>query len=510
MSNGQVLVARPVDATHQILLDQIAEAVVILDARQPTLPLLALNRAYRDIFPLQTAPQVGVAWDSALALPVSTAIAPKLQAVISDGTARNIPAVPFTVTHPEQLTAQTTCWDWQCQPTRGADGLVEQIIITMTAVTSRRIDPHNVVASTHDGTIAALIEGLTEGVFILDRHGAILVVNHAGVRLLNIADDPQARRFGEQLQAAVIRCSEDQPFDPFGDFVTPLLSGQALTVEHLIIGGGERGVAERRITLSGTPLLGTAERTGGAVVFVRESGAQQTDQEKDTFLSHISHEIKSPLTSIKGFAQLAMRAIESDDEPLRRATKHLRVIEQQAERIGRLISDLSDVSRMQRGKLQLEPTVFDLVPIIRIAVEQQQPDLSTHRIILNLSDEPLIVRADPLRIQQLLANLLTNAAKASPVAARIEVTVERHGEGVRLSVRDSGSGIPPEEQPRIFERFYRTSGGGGGGLGLGLFIAQQIAHHSNGTLTVESEPGLGSTFYLDVPLAQPDGSDDDY
>jgi signal transduction histidine kinase len=193
---------------------------------------------------------------------------------------------------------------------------------------------------------------------------------------------------------------------------------------------------------------------------------------------------------------------------LRRAAKHLHVIEQQADRIGHLISDLSDVSRIQRGQLQLEPTVFDLVPVITVAIEQQQPNLATHRIILKSADEPLIVRADPQRIQQLLGNLLSNAAKASPLADRIDVTIERHGEGVRLTVRDTGIGIAPEEQSRIFERFYRTAGGGSG-LGLGLYIAQQIAQHSNGTLTVESEAGNGSVFCLALPLAQPDGSTDD-
>ena len=234
--------------------------------------------------------------------------------------------------------------------------------------------------------------------------------------------------------------------------------------------------------------------------------SQQTDKEKDTFLSLISHEIKSPLTSIKGFAQLAVRAIEADDEPLRRAAKHLRVIEQQADRIGYLISDLSDVSRMQRGSLQLDPTVFDLVPVIHSAVEQQQPSFGTHRIILKLPDEPLIMQADPRRIQQVLGNLLSNAAKSSPLADRVEVSLERHGEEARLAVRDYGIGISAEEQARIFDRFYRTVSGGGSGLGLGLYIAQQIARHSNGTLTVESEPGNGSTFCLDLPLAQPEAS----
>ncbi len=509
---GQVFVAQPVHDTQQILLDQIREAVVILDAHQPTLPLLALNRAYRDLFPPDAAPPVGAALDSVLSLPASATIAPQLQAVITEGTARKVANVPFTMTSTQQRTAQITYWDWQCQPTHGVDGVVEQIVVTMTEVTAQRGDPGKALLNGQAGTVATLIGELIEGVFILDRHGAILEANHVGLQLLKILDDPQAHRFGDRLRAAVVQRNEGQPFDPFGDFITPLFAGQTTTVEHLVIGDGAAGGAECRISLTGAPIFHASAQISGAVIIMRdESAQQQTDQEKDAFLSLISHEIKSPLTSIKGFAQLAVRAIEADEEPLRRAAKHLRVIEQQADRIGRLISDLSDVSRMQRGKLQLEPTVFDLVPIIHIAVEQQQPNLGTHRIFLKLPAEPLIVRADPQRIQQLLGNLLSNAAKASPLADRIEVTVERHGEAARLAVRDSGTGIPPQEQSRIFERFYRTTGGGGSGLGLGLFIAQQIAQHSSGTLTVESMTGSGSTFRLDLPLAQPDGSsDDDY
>jgi signal transduction histidine kinase len=504
--DGQVFVVQLAGDIQQILLDQIREAAIILDAGQATWPLLAHNRAYRDLFPAGANPLIGAPWDSGLSPSASALVAPHLRASIVDGTARTVRAVPFAVPVAQQDTVPAISWDWQCQPTRGDGGAVERIIVTMLRTSSPSAEQHDLL--THDHTVATLIDGLTEGIFILDHQGIIQGVNPAGRQLLNVTGEARWCQFGEILRASGARRGTGQPFDPVGDFVAPLLSGQPVAIDSLVIADGAASEVERH--LGGVPLVVAPDRIGGAIIFVRDSDARrQTDKDRDSFLSLISHEIKSPLTSIKGFAQLAIRAIESDDQPLRRAAKHLRVIEQQADRIGHLIGDLSDVSRMQRGTLQLEPTVFDLVPTIKVAVEQQQPNFGTHRITLALPDEPLIVRADPQRIQQLLGNLLSNAAKASPLADRIEVTVERYGDGARLSVHDFGVGIAPEEQTRIFERFYRTTGGSGSGLGLGLFIAQQIALHSAGTLTVESEPGSGSTFRLDLPLAQPDGSDDD-
>ncbi len=515
--------AHDLDATQQILLDQIGGAVAILDARQPSLPTLALNLACRNLLADHTGLRDAAAWGDLFPPTDDYDIPAALRAIVASGEAREIRGVKLTRDEGALHYPGATYWDWGGQPVHGADGRVDRIIVTLVEVTAQRPGARvRQVRAGHEmenptggerspgDELAAVIGALADGVLILAARGDVVEANPAGLRLLNLPSDFQGRGLHEFLRPPAVQRDDGQPFDPHNDFLGPILAGHIPADAQLLIDTGSPGQPERFISLTAVPIGGTPEANGGAVILVRDiSSRKDVEREKDAFLSLISHEIKSPLTSIKGFSQLAARTIESDDDPLGRTRKHLRVIEQQTDRIGRLLGDLSDVSRLQRDRLHLDPTVFDLVPIIRATVEQQQSVLSNHRITVALPEEPLIVRADPQRIQQILEILLANAAQYSPQADRIAVTLDRRGARAALTVRDWGIGIPSEEQPRVFERFYRAPGVGGGGLGLGLFIARQIAARSDGALAVESAPGEGSTFRLDLPLAHPDSAIDD-
>lgn len=232
------------------------------------------------------------------------------------------------------------------------------------------------------------------------------------------------------------------------------------------------------------------------------SGATQSERERDAFLSLISHEIRSPLTSIKGFAQLALREVRGLGEGHARLARQMRVIEQQADRVARLVGDLSDAARLHEDRLALKPAAFDLTTEIRSVVEEYEATPDLHRVALHAAATPLLVRADPARIRQVIQHLLANAAKYSPEAGQIAVTLEPQGPQARLTVRDRGIGIPVDELTRIFGRFYRASNSLAGGLGLGLFIAQKIIARSGGQLRVESTVGQGSAFTVTLPLAE--------
>jgi signal transduction histidine kinase len=169
------------------------------------------------------------------------------------------------------------------------------------------------------------------------------------------------------------------------------------------------------------------------------------------------------------------------------------------------VDELSDANRLRKGTLQIEPVLCDLAMIAREVVEAQQPDLPKHQIVLTIADEPLLIHADPALIAQVIGHLLQNAAKFSPDADQIELTLSHAAQYAHLSVRDRGIGIPTADLARIFERFYRASNGSAlnnEGLGLGLYIAREIIARSGGTICAESTLGEGSVLRVMLPLVE--------
>lgn len=355
--------------------------------------------------------------------------------------------------------------------------------------------------------LATVLSTVADGLFILDGAGRVSHANEVGRALFGLPEGVQGWLFSDLLRPLQLRRADEQALDLVGDLLTPLLAGQLGPELRLLISRDER---ERIICLTGKSTRDDTDQIVGAVLLVRDITEQsRAEQEQDAFLSLIAHEVRSPLTSIKGFAQLATRALEGPGAGSERAMRHLLIIDQQTARLGRLIGDLADVSRLQRGKPFLNPLPFDLVPIVQGTVAHQRVTTPSHEIILTSPDEALIVRADPTRIGQALTNLLTNAAKFSPGDAPITVTLRRQGDAAELHVRDRGIGIAPEEQGRIFERFYRaTNSSGGGGLGLGLFLVHQIVARSGGKIAVESAQERGTHFCITLPLARPEDDED--
>ncbi|CAA9584933.1 MAG: hypothetical protein AVDCRST_MAG88-3804, partial [uncultured Thermomicrobiales bacterium] len=384
----------------------------------------------------------------------------------------------------------------------GAGGLLLMAADTTAQVRARHeMEELAGAARRRAGQLEAVIGSMVDGVFILDVEGTVIESNEAGLALLGLAGAPPARRLTAYLAALAPRHADGRSLEPGTDLLADLLAGRVVPGEQLLL--GEPGATERVVSLSGAPVREADGRVSGAVVLLRDISAQKrADQEKDTFLSLISHEVKSPLTSIKGFAQLARRAAAAGTtgEGLLR---HLRVIDQQVARIEHLVNDLSDVTRLQQGTLRHEPVDVDLATLVRTVVEQQQVTITTHRLSSTVAGEPLVVHADPARVEQVLTNLIANAVKYSPAADRVDIVLARDGAFARLSVRDEGIGIPRSEQGKLFSRFYRASNvasGGLGGLGLGLFITREIVMHNGGHIWVESDEGRGSTFHVTLPL----------
>jgi len=226
------------------------------------------------------------------------------------------------------------------------------------------------------------------------------------------------------------------------------------------------------------------------------------EQVKNDFIGMASHELKTPITSIKAYIQLLLNIYKNnaEDDFL---MKSLTTVNKQINKLTRLITDLLDVSKMESGRLSLNSEPFTLNDLLRETIEEVQHTAKQHTIIYLPKEEQCIIHADRDRIAQVITNFLTNAIKYSPESDRVDVSMDTSDSDVKIAVRDYGIGIKPEEQPKIFNRFYRVEGRNEqtfSGFGIGLYVAAEIVKRHNGDVWVESEKDKGSVFYFTLPL----------
>jgi signal transduction histidine kinase len=226
---------------------------------------------------------------------------------------------------------------------------------------------------------------------------------------------------------------------------------------------------------------------------------------RDEFLSIAAHELKTPLTSLLGNVELIERRARREGSLSERDARAIHVATQQGRRLRQMIDGLLDLSRLERGQLNIEPALLDLRALARRVVEEAQPGLSNHRMTCKASDTPVVVMGDELRLEQVLQNLLQNAVRYSPGGGIIEVMVEADIRSQRalLQVRDQGIGMPAEALSQLFQRFYRAPNQIAEhihGIGIGLYVVKEIVSLHSGTVAVTSEEGVGSIFSVSLPL----------
>lgn len=230
---------------------------------------------------------------------------------------------------------------------------------------------------------------------------------------------------------------------------------------------------------------------------------KEIDRRKDDFLSIASHELKTPLTTIKGLVQLLQR-MAPEDSP----EKYLATLDKTAvyvDRLNNLISELLDTSRIQSGNIEIHKEPFDIDKLVQDTVENMSLATPDYEIDVN-SNTGAVIYGDELQISQVVNNLISNAIKYSPNSRRIEVYCHRVGNYVKISVTDFGMGISQQDQSKIFERFFRARDiqKKFPGMGIGLYICQEIIASHSGTIWVESEIGVGSTFNFTLPITKKD------
>ncbi len=233
--------------------------------------------------------------------------------------------------------------------------------------------------------------------------------------------------------------------------------------------------------------------------------AEEALRVREQFLSVASHELKTPLTSLIGNLQLMERRTQREGSMAAREERALRIAVAQADRLNKLITSLLDISRIEQGQLTIQPVVLDMCALIRQVVDEMRPTLEHRPLALTYPDVPLMIQGDPLRLEQVLQNLIQNAAKYSPEDAAITVDVVRRDGQVAIAVTDQGIGIPPAALPRLFQRFFRATNVEEqhiSGLGIGLYVIKEIVSLHGGNIVVQSTEGQGSTFTVAFSLVE--------
>jgi PAS domain S-box-containing protein len=382
-------------------------------------------------------------------------------------------------------------------------GITQSLTMLVQDVTnqvSARLEIEKLAAlmSERSARLDSILGSMTDGLWVYDASGEVVDVNQAALNMFGLASRAEAIENGSFARLH-LRDSEGRAITYSDMPYTRALAGQTVP-DYLAM--GKHLITGRDLDLSIAAAPIESGGVVGAVLVIRDITAlQELDRKKDEFLSVASHELRTPLTTIKGYTQLLAQTVD-DLKPDERAT-YINAVLGEIERMMGLISELLDVSRIETNRLQIHPQPIRWLEFIQNRVSAFQVQHANRELRVALSTDETIVVADPDRMRQVVDNLLSNALKYSADGTNIDVTVQVQEGLMHTAVTDHGIGIPKDEIPQLFERFHRARNVSSryyGGLGLGLYIARAIVEAHNGSISVVSVEGEGSTFTMTLPV----------
>jgi len=355
------------------------------------------------------------------------------------------------------------------------------------------LEAQRYASETERQRLLAMLSGMADAVMVVDSAGQIVLANAAYRDLFDGAEGQLAPEdeHGRALSAALTprqRAARGEPF----------------SMELFLSRPGRDGASARReYEAKGQPIPdGVTGAVRESVVVIRDTTERSLHRLQDEFLAMASHELRTPLTPIQGYLEMLDKLLAPGGGPAARYTSQALA---QVQRLRALVNDLLDVGRLESGKLRLQLARLDLAPLVARAVEAARLGARAQEVALQCDPGPLRIQGDATRLEQIIANLLTNAITYAPDTARIDVRLRRlDGEAV-LQVQDYGPGIAAVDLPRLFSRFYqvtRDDHDPSTGLGLGLFIVQELVTAHGGAIEAASTEGQGTTFTVRLPLSK--------
>ena len=326
---------------------------------------------------------------------------------------------------------------------------------------------------------AALTDNMSEGFLLLDRQGHVLSHNSGALRLLGV-EEPEG-----EVNVLVLNREE-----PFRQAVDEALSGKR-SQQMLHLNG-------RYCKLLANPVLADGKPAGAVLVLLDVTEQEQRDELRREFTANVSHELKTPLTSISGFAEIIQNGIVKPEDIPRFAGN----IYMESQRLISLVDDILNLSRLDENGVQLQREDFDLSALCRDVASRLKPAAKKNGVIITTMGEKAVINGVKSIVDEMVFNLMDNAVKYNKHNGRVTVNVENLPEGVTLTVTDTGIGIPQADVDRVFERFYRVDKSHSkeiGGTGLGLSIVKHGAAFHNAKVSLQSTEGQGTTVRLVFP-----------
>jgi two-component system phosphate regulon sensor histidine kinase PhoR len=328
-----------------------------------------------------------------------------------------------------------------------------------------------------------ILEAMGQGVIVLDRDGRITFTNTSFLKILGTDRDLVGRTPLEVFRHPELESA-----------VKAVLAGQL--IQTLEISTGHNRVLQANVA----PVTNAAGAVNSAVVVFHDlTEIRRAERMRRDFVANVSHEFKTPLTSIRGYTETLLSGAKDDPKI---APDFLKTIERNAQHLEALVSDLLMLAKLE-AELPATRDHFDLMAVIKEQISSRKSVLSDRGIQVSVECTDIQIQADRARLTTALSNLIDNAIHYNKPGGQIRISAERQNGALHLSVTDTGNGIPSEELHRIFERFYRVDKSRtreSGGTGLGLSIVKHAIESQGGTINVASRIGSGSTFTIHLPV----------
>ncbi|WP_127582846.1 two-component system histidine kinase PnpS [Paenibacillus koleovorans] len=348
----------------------------------------------------------------------------------------------------------------------------------------------------NEARLSSVLDNMVSGVVMIDEAGLIVLLNRSAEVILGYSSRELIGRRHDEV---------NQPIE-----LTQLIQACMDRNERIRDEMNFYFPEERLLEVSLVPMLQLDQEWAGLVIVLHDITAiRRLEKVRSEFVANVSHELKTPVAAVKGFAETLLAGAMNDPAI---AKQFLQIIYDESERLNRLIGDILELSKIESKRVPLQFSPVHLNSFLGKLMEIMQPEAERKSIELSMYvNEELYLEADEDRLGQIVINLLSNGINYTPEGGKVKVTAmpipgdQTDGEGVRIVITDTGIGIPKKDVPRIFERFYRVDKArsrSSGGTGLGLSIVKHLVELHRGTIRVESDLGLGSRFILELPLIQ--------
>ncbi|WP_054023745.1 two-component system histidine kinase PnpS [Bacillus sp. FJAT-28004] len=343
----------------------------------------------------------------------------------------------------------------------------------------------------NENQLESVLDNMINGIVMIDLNGKIVLMNRRAEEVLGFsARELVGRHYAEAKQQYEL-----------SKMIQEGLKNKQHLREEITFYFPE----ERLLELNLVPIHPEGNDFSGVLLVLQDvSAIRRLERMRSEFVANVSHELKTPITAVKGFAETLLGGAVNDEETAR---SFLQIIFDESDRLNRLIGDILELSKIESRRVPLIFSPVEVDTFVHKSIKLMESEAARKSIELSMNIEPgLYVEADEDRLRQIIMNLLSNGINYTPEGGRVSLKVEGIGDDhIRIQISDSGIGIPKKDLPRIFERFYRVDKArsrSSGGTGLGLSIVKHLIELHKGTITVTSDVGVGSTFTIELPVLQ--------